>query len=425
MLCSTAGEIVTEPEKRSAQEDVKLSFDKAAERLGIQEGIRQMFCEPWRELRVSLPVRMDNGDIEVFIGYRVQHNAARGPYKGGIRFHPHANEDEVRALASLMTWKTALLNIPFGGAKGGVQIDPNSLSSAELNRVTRRYTKSIQHLLGTHRDIPAPDLGTNSQTMAWIMDEYGQANGYNPAIVTGKPLELGGSVGRDAATGRGALLVLQEFLHDLSINPKKATIAVQGFGNVGSWFSYLAHENEMPVVAVADHIGGVVASGGLDIPALWDYSKNNGTVAGFPGGEKCLPEDIFSIEADVLVPAAIENVITEDIVRSLTCKVILEAANHPTTPEADTLLAERGIFVLPDILVNGGGVTVSYFEWTQNLQQFSWPEEQVNSELKRRMVAAYNSVSKKAKSTGLTFREAAFDIAVGKVTETTKLRGFI
>tara|TARA_Y100000996_G_scaffold345569_1_gene283523 strand:- start:2504 stop:3766 length:1263 start_codon:yes stop_codon:yes gene_type:complete len=419
------GEIMPELEKRSAQEDVKLSFDKAAESLGIQAGIRQMFCEPWRELRVSLPVRMDNGNIEVFIGYRVQHNAARGPYKGGIRFHPHADEDEVRALASLMTWKTALLNIPFGGAKGGVQIDPNSLSTAELNRVTRRYTKSIQHLLGTHRDIPAPDLGTNSQTMAWIMDEYGQSNGYNPAIVTGKPIELGGSVGRDAATGRGALFVLQEFLNDIKINPQKARTVVQGFGNVGSWFSALASANGIPVIAVADHLGGVVSYDGLDINALWDYAKINGTVAGFTGGEKCLPEDIFSIEADILVPAAIENVITENVAKSISHKVILEAANHPTTPEADELLAERGITVLPDILVNGGGVTVSYFEWTQNLQQFSWQEEQVNNELKLRMKAAYNSVAEKVKNSGLTFREAAFEIAVEKVTETAKLRGFV
>ena len=297
---------MTKVEKRSAQSDVKQSFDNSAERLGLDLGIRQMFCEPWRELRVALPIRMDSGAIEVFIGYRVQHNAARGPYKGGIRFHPHADEDEVRALASLMTWKTALLDIPFGGAKGGVQIDINSISTSELNRITRRYTKSIQHLLGPHRDIPAPDLGTNSQTMAWIMDEYGQANGFNPAIVTGKPVELGGSLGRDAATGRGTFFVLQEILNNLKIRNKDATTVIQGFGNVGSWFSSIAYENAIPIIAVADHIGGVFAPEGLNIPELRDYANTHGTVAGFTGGEKCTPDDIFKIKAEVFVPAAIE-----------------------------------------------------------------------------------------------------------------------
>ncbi len=416
---------MTKVEKRSAQSDVKQSFDNSAERLGLDLGIRQMFCEPWRELRVALPIRMDSGAIEVFIGYRVQHNAARGPYKGGIRFHPHADEDEVRALASLMTWKTALLDIPFGGAKGGVQIDINSISTSELNRITRRYTKSIQHLLGPHRDIPAPDLGTNSQTMAWIMDEYGQANGFNPAIVTGKPVELGGSLGRDAATGRGTFFVLQEILNNLKIRNKDATTVIQGFGNVGSWFSSIAYENAIPIIAVADHIGGVFAPEGLNIPELRDYANTHGTVAGFTGGEKCTPDDIFKIKAEVFVPAAIENVVTENIAKAINCKVILEAANHPTTPEADKILANRGILIFPDILVNGGGVTVSYFEWTQNLQQFRWSEEQVNTELHRRMKAAYDSVTNKAKATGLTLRASAFDIAVERVAEATKLRGFV
>ncbi|MCH2532798.1 MAG: glutamate dehydrogenase, partial [Dehalococcoidia bacterium] len=309
--------------------------------------------------------------------------------------------------------------------KGGIKINPNDFSQDELERISKGYASTMFKYIGENRDIPAPDLGTNSQTMAWIMDEYGQSNGYNPAIVTGKPIELGGSVGRDAATGRGALFVLQEFLNDIKINPQKARTVVQGFGNVGSWFSALASANGIPVIAVADHLGGVVSYDGLDINALWDYAKINGTVAGFTGGEKCLPEDIFSIEADILVPAAIENVITENVAKSISHKVILEAANHPTTPEADELLAERGITVLPDILVNGGGVTVSYFEWTQNLQQFSWQEEQVNNELKLRMKAAYNSVAEKVKNSGLTFREAAFEIAVEKVTETAKLRGFV
>ena len=293
--------------QRSAQEDVKQSFDIAADRLGLAPGVRLMFCEPWRELRVSLPVRMDDGRIEVFIGYRVQHSAVRGPYKGGLRYHPHADEDEVRALASLMTWKTALLDIPFGGAKGGIELDPHDLSENELNRVTRRYTRNIHHLLGTYRDIPAPDMGTNAQTMAWIMDEYGQIHGYNPAIVTGKPVEVGGSAGREAATGRGAVYVLQEAMRDLGIDARSARVVVQGFGNVGSWFCRIAHQEGMQIVAVADHTGAIYASQGLDIPALVEHVRLSRTVKGFTGGESLNRDDIFSIESDILVPAAIEE----------------------------------------------------------------------------------------------------------------------
>ena len=411
--------------QRSAQEDVKQSFDIAADRLGLAPGVRLMFCEPWRELRVSLPVRMDDGRIEVFIGYRVQHNAVRGPYKGGLRYHPHADEDEVRALASLMTWKTALLDIPFGGAKGGIELDPHDLSENELNRVTRRYTRNIHHLLGTYRDIPAPDMGTNAQTMAWIMDEYGQIHGYNPAIVTGKPVEVGGSAGREAATGRGAVYVLQEAMRDLGIDARSARVVVQGFGNVGSWFCRIAHQEGMQVVAVADHTGTTYASQGLDIPALVEHVRLNRTVKGFTGGESLSRDDIFSIESDILVPAAIENVITEENAPSISTKLVLEAANHPVTPEADRILSERGIPLLPDILVNGGGVTVSYFEWTQNLQQFSWPEARVNDELKRRIVSAYEAVTAKARETGQTFRQAAFEIGVERVATAARLRGFV
>ena len=416
---------MTTDKKHSSQDDVKRSFDLAADRLGLEPGVQRMLWEPWRELRVSLPVRMDDQRIEVFIGYRVQHNAARGPYKGGIRYHPNADEDEVRALASLMTWKTALLDVPFGGAKGGIQVDPTKLSNGELNRLTRRYTSSVQHLLGTNRDIPAPDLGTNSQTMAWIMDEYGQANGYQPAIVTGKPVEIGGSAGREAATGRGALYVLQEASVDLGINLHNARIAIQGFGNVGSWFARIAHEEGARIIAVEDHLGAIYSDSSLDIPALVEYAQTHGTVGGFPGGQASEPGNIFSIESDILVPAAIENVITDSNARSIRAKVVLEAANHPTTPEADIILQERGVTVLPDILVNGGGVTVSYFEWAQNLQQFSWPEQQVNAELKQRMTTAYRAVVENVKRTGQTFRQAAFEIGVGRVAAAAKLRGFV
>ena len=325
--------MTTANRERSAQDDVKRHFDVAAARLGLDAGIRHLLCEPWRDLQVSLPVRMDDGHIEVFTGYRVQHNGARGPYKGGLRFHPLADGDEVRALATLMTWKTALLDLPFGGAKGGIQLDPSALSERELNAVTRRYTQNVHHILGPYRDIPAPDLGTNAQTMAWIMDEYSKIHGYTLPIVTGKPLDIGGSVGRVEATGRGALFVLQEAAKDLDLDLSKSRITVQGFGNVGSWFCRLAHQEGARIVAVADAHGAVYHSAGLDIPALVEYASHKGSVEGFPGGEQCAPGDILEIETDVFVPAAMENVIGEEEARRLPAKVVLEAANHPTTPE--------------------------------------------------------------------------------------------
>ena len=417
--------MTTANRERSAQDDVKRHFDVAAARLGLDAGIRHLLCEPWRDLQVSLPVRMDDGHIQVFTGYRVQHNGARGPYKGGLRFHPLADGDEVRALATLMTWKTALLDLPFGGAKGGIQLDPSALSERELNAVTRRYTQNVHHILGPYRDIPAPDLGTNAQTMAWIMDEYSKIHGYTLPIVTGKPLDIGGSVGRVEATGRGALFVLQEAAKDLDLDLSKSRITVQGFGNVGSWFCRLAHQEGARIVAVADAHGAVYHSAGLDIPALVEYASHKGSVEGFPGGEQCAPGDILEIETDVFVPAAMENVIGEEEARRLPAKVVLEAANHPTTPEGDLILQERGLHVLPDLLVNAGGVTVSYFEWTQNIQQFDWDEERVNSELRNRIVFAYLSVAAKAREGNLTLRQAAFDIAVERVARTVHLRGFL
>ena len=417
--------MTTLSKERSAQDDVKSYFDGAAARLGLDAGTCRMLCEPWRDLRVSLPVRMDDGRIEVFTGYRVQHNGARGPYKGGLRFHPLADEDEVRALATLMTWKTALLDLPFGGAKGGIQLDPLTLSERELNAVTRRYTQNVQHILGPYRDIPAPDLGTNAQTMAWIMDEYSQTHGYTLPIVTGKPLEVGGSAGREAATGRGALFVLQQAARDLDLDLTQARITVQGFGNVGSWFCRLAHQEGIRIAAVSDIRGAVYNDAGLDIPALAEFVSRSGSVDGFPGGTKCAPNDILEMEADVFVPAAIENVIGEAVARRLPVRVVLEAANHPTTPEGDTVLQERGVLVLPDLLVNAGGVTVSYFEWTQNIQQFDWSEERVNEELYNRIVPAYQSVAARSRAGGLTLRQAAFDIAVDRVARTSHLRGFV
>ena len=350
-------------------DQVNLFFDNAADRLGIIDGLREMLKRPWRELLVQVPVRLDDGQIHVFSGSRVQHNAARGPYKGGVRYHAQADLDEVRGLASLMTWKTALVNLPYGGAKGGVQVDPGLLSDSELNRLTRRYTLSIEHLIGPNRDIPAPDMGTNAQTMAWMMDAYGQLHGHSPAVVTGKPVEMGGSLGRESATGRGVAILLQEAARDLGLNTLGAKIVVQGFGNVGSWAARLMYDNGCRIIAVSSVDGGLYNAGGLDIARLQEYQAKTGVISGFTGGEEISNRELLELDCDVLVPAAIGNVITEDNAKNIKAPLILEAANHPITPEADRILSEGGVTILPDILVNAGGVVVSYFEWTQNLQE--------------------------------------------------------
>ena len=411
--------------KMTPFDEVNVFFDRAADRLGLDDGTRELLRTPWREMRVSVPVRMDGGDIRVFTGYRVQHNGARGPYKGGIRYHPLADREEVRALASLMTWKNALVDIPFGGAKGGVQCDPNELSEAELNRLTRRYTNNIEHILGVNRDIPAPDLGTNAQTMAWMMDAYSLIHGYTPGIVTGKPVEFGGSVGRDSATGRGAADVMVEAARDFKMPTEGARIAIQGFGSVGSWFARIVSEIGCSVIAVSDARGGIYAEDGIDIEHLLEHRGEAGTVAESPGTDNITNEELLELECDFLVPAAIDGVIHEGNAPRVKARVVVEAANHPVTPAADAILIDRGIPILPDILVNAGGVTASYFEWSQNLQQHKWGLEQVNSELKQIMTRAYRSVQEVAVRDGISHREAAFVIGVGRVAHVAKLRGFI
>ncbi len=406
-------------------EEVNYFVDRAADRLNLADGLREMLRRTWRELGVQVPVRMDDGTIQVFNGYRVQHNGARGPYKGGVRYHPLADLDEVRSLASLMTWKNALLNLPFGGAKGGVQCDPAQLSQGELNRLTRRYTANIEHLLSPNRDIPAPDLGTNAQVMAWMMDAYGQIHGHSPAIVTGKPVELGGSVGRESATGRGVSIILKEAAEDLGMDPESAGIVIQGFGNVGSWAAHCLDEMGCKIIAVSDVHGGVYNPGGLNVARLVKYRDRNGTVADCSEGDCVSNEEMLELPCDVLVPAAIDNVIHAGNAPDIRAKVILEAANHPITIEADTILNDRRIPVLPDILVNGGGVTVSYFEWAQNLQEFHWDEARVDKELRKVMVTAYDTVRQKAFADGITYREAAFEIGVQRVANVVQLRGFV
>ncbi|MBN9494271.1 glutamate dehydrogenase [bacterium] len=397
----------------------------AAARLQMNQEVVELLSTPWREMHAQLPVRMDDRKLRIFEGYRVQHNGARGPYKGGVRFHPKADIDEVRALAMLMTYKCALLDLPFGGAKGGVMCDPTRMSQTELNRLTRTYTQHIGQVLGVARDIPAPDMGTNAQTMAWMMDAYGQRYGYTPGIVTGKPVELGGSFGRNQATGRGVATCLRELARHEGAKPQDLRIAVQGYGNVGSWTCRIAHEIGFRVVAVSDVKGGIMNAEGIDIAQLDHWFAVAGSVAGFEDATPITNEQLLETECDYLVPAALGEVITGENAGQVRARYVVEAANHPVTPEGDAILAERGIQVLPDILVNAGGVTVSYFEWTQNIQQFRWPLERVNSELDIRMVGVFSDVLARAGRDGTRPREAALDIALERVAKAIELRGFV
>jgi glutamate dehydrogenase (NAD(P)+) len=406
-------------------EAVNLFFDRAAEHVGLADEMREVLRSSYRELAVQVPVRMDGGELRVFRGYRVQHNAARGPYKGGIRYHPDADLDEVRALASLMTWKTAVVDVPYGGAKGGVQCDPAVMSEGEKQRLTRRFTQMISYVLGVNRDIPAPDMNTDAQTMAWMMDAYSSRYGYTPAIVTGKPVELGGSLGRDAATGRGVVYCLGEAARDLGVDLSGATVAIQGFGNVGSWTARLIGELGCRVVAVSDVRGGVHRGDGLDVQAVYDHLRETRSVVDAQGTDAISNADLLELEVDVLIPAALDRVINEANAARIRAHTVVEAANHPVTPAADAILHDRGITVIPDILANAGGVTASYFEWVQNIQQFRWEEDQVNAELAKTMSRAWKNVHARAAIDAIPLRLAAFAIAVEKVDRAARLRGYV
>jgi glutamate dehydrogenase (NAD(P)+) len=414
-----------EAEKVSPSESVIGSMVESAGRLSLDPEIVDLLRSPWRELHAQLPVRMDDRKLRIFKGYRVQHNGARGPYKGGVRFHPQADLDEVRALAMLMTYKCALMELPFGGAKGGITCDPGRMSEGELNRLTRTYTQHIGSVLGLHRDIPAPDMGTNAQTMAWMMDAYGQRYGYTPGIVTGKPVELGGSFGRDQATGRGVATCMLEYTAVEKVNAQDVRIAIQGYGNVGSWTARIASGHGFKVVAVSDVKGGIHNPAGLDIAAVDRWVTVAGSVAGFHDAVPITNEQLLTIDCDYLVPAAVGEVLTGRNAPDVRARAIIEAANHPVTPGGDAVFARRNIPVLPDILVNAGGVTVSYFEWTQNIQQFRWPLEQVNEELEQRMRAAFAELLARSAADGTRPRQAAFDIAVERVGRAIRLRGFV
>lgn len=412
-------------DQMSPFESVSYFFLRAAKSLGLSEGVVELLRWPWRDLRVEVPIRRDSGRIEVFHGFRVQHNGARGPYKGGVRYHPQADVEEVRALAALMTWKNAVIGVPFGGAKGGVQVAPGELSEHEMNALTRRYIYNISHLLGVNRDIPAPDLGTNAQVMAWMMDAYGQLHGHSPAIVTGKPVELGGSYGRDAATGRGVVYCLSQWARQSGYDLKDKQVAIQGFGNVGSWAALCLEDLPCRVVAASDRRGGVYNGHGLDVDALVEHKLESGTVADFPGGEALSIAELLALDCDLLVPAAMEDAITVGSVDRVRASVIAEAANHPISPAADAVLNERGTVVLPDLLANSGGVTVSYFEWAQNIQEFRWDVDQVNEELLRYMTQATEQVYQRAREERVSLREAAYLLAVQRVARAVELRGFV
>ena len=410
----------------SNYEIVEHWFNLAAGRLGLPDDVAAVLRSSYREVQVQVPVRLSDGKIHVFSGYRVQHNGARGPYKGGIRFHPEVDLDEVRALAELMTWKTAVVNIPYGGAKGGVNCDPSKLERAELQSIARSFMDKIEKVLGPQRDIPAPDVGTNAQVMAWLMDEYGKLHGHTPACVTGKPIALEGSFGREAATGRGVVQVFTEAAPELDIDPSRATFVVQGFGNVGSWAARLMQDMGARMVGVADANGAIAGGDGIDADKLAEHVREGGSVADFDGGaEEIDPEDLVALECDVFIPAALGGMIHADNADRMRCRMMVEGANSPTTPKADAILTDRGVTIVPDVLANAGGVVVSYFEWVQNLQHFRWSEDEVNEKLGEIMRRAYREVADRAHENGTPMRPAAYELGIERVVEAASTRGYI
>ena len=398
------------------------AYENAVEQLGLKPNIARALEIPDRELTVEVPFRRDDGELDSVIGFRVQHNNTRGPFKGGIRYHEHVDIEEVRSLATLMTWKTSLLDIPYGGGKGGIGVDPSKYSKTELERMSRRFFRAIDPIIGVNVDIPAPDVNTNAQVMSWFMDEYSQIHGYSPAIVTGKPLELGGSEGREAATGRGTAIITRETADRWGIDLRDSNIVIQGFGNVGSYAAKFLHEYGCKVIAVSDVTGGLYDADGLDIPALFEYNYEHRTIDGFEQGKKITNEELLALECDFLIPAALGSAINKSNVDSLNCKVIVEAANGPVTGDAAKRLWDRKIAIIPDILTNAGGVTVSYFEWVQNLQQFKWTEDEVNKKLEDKMVRAFDEVYSIKKEKNVPMRIASFMVSIDRVHSAYNLR---
>ena len=399
-------------------------FDEAADILNLSQSLRLVLRQVRRELLVRFPVKMDDGSLRMFEGYRVQHNTTRGPAKGGLRFHPDTSLEEVKALAMWMTWKCALVNIPYGGAKGGVVVDPSHLSKRELERMTRRFASEISVLMGPESDIPAPDVNTNAQIMAWMMDTYSMEHGYSiPAVVTGKPLDIGGSEGRAMATGRGVTIVTKQVCTRLGIDPYQTRVAIQGFGNVGSVSAELLAAEGFKVCAVSDVNGGIHNPDGIHVPALLQHHAETGSVAGFPGTQPISNSELLELDVELLVPAALENQITSRNAHKINAKVVVEAANGPTTPDADAILESRGITVVPDILANAGGVTVSYFEWVQDLQSFFWEEDEINSKLERIMIRSFEQMCARADEYSCSLRMGAYLVAVKRIADATSERG--
>ena len=398
-------------------------FDRAASLLDLTDNMRTLMITPDRELRVEVIIEMDSGQIGNFIGYRVQHDNARGPFKGGLRYHPHVDQDEARALASLMTWKTAVVDLPFGGGKGGMNCDPNKLSRGELERLTRKFVQQIHDFIGPDKDIPAPDVGTDAQVMAWIMNEYSKFHGFHPACVTGKPVEFHGSAGREAATGYGVALMAREVLGKLKRTIAGTTFNIQGYGNVGGHAARSLHQQGGKILAVSDSYGAVTNPGGIDIPALDRHVAVNRKVVGFKGGDPSTNEQLLTMPVDVLIPAALGGVFDATMAKAVQAQVIIEAANGPTWPEADEVFQARGIPVVPDILANAGGVIVSYFEWVQNLQHFRWPLEQIQREQESRLVEGFSRVYDLAQRKNISMRTAAFMLAISRVGRARVLGG--
>jgi glutamate dehydrogenase (NAD(P)+) len=399
-------------------------FDRAAQLLDLDPDLYAVLRVPTREIKVYIPVRMDTGRIEVFEGYRVQHNFARGPAKGGIRYAPDVTLDEVKALASWMTWKCAVVNVPFGGGKGGVVCDPRQMSLGELERLTRRYTAELLDFIGPEKDVPAPDMNTNEQTMAWIMDTYSMhARHTVNAVVTGKPIALGGSEGRREATGRGVMIVTNEAIKRFKLTPSETRVVVQGSGNVGGLGARLMHEAGYKIIAISDVGGGIYNKNGLDIPHVLSYLQETKSLEGYPNADRVSNKELLEIECDVLAPCATENQITSENAHKIRCKVLSEGANGPTTPQADEILHSNGVFVIPDILANAGGVTVSYFEWVQDRMGYFWRESMVNERLEDIMVASFNDLSRYADAHNVDSRTAAYMLAIDRVAYDTKMRG--
>jgi glutamate dehydrogenase (NAD(P)+) len=405
-------------------EAVQGHLDQAADRIRLDDGARRVLSTHRREVAVSVRVSRDDGSFDVYPAWRIQHNGARGPFKGGLRFHQNASRDEFRCFSALMTWKTALLDVPFGGAKGGVKVDPKTLSIAELERLCRSYLSAIETLVGPYRDIPAPDVNTGPREMAWMYDEYSRSRGDSPAVITGKPVGLGGSLGRDAATGRGALFALDRIAHSRRWTREHIRVAVEGFGNAGAWFAQLAHQMGYRVVAVSDSRGAVVNPEGLIPRDVLAHKQQTGSVTGYKHADSIAGDDLIGVECEVLAPAALERSITGDNAGRVRATLVVELANHPTSPDGDQLLQDRGVWVVPDILGSAGGVTVSYLEWVQNLQRERWTEERVNGRLKELMESATDIVLERADEGGTTHRAAAYDIAVERVAEAGRARGW-